>query len=106
MPDVARLRGQYGPVAQALLQAVEQQPGTVRELAQRANVGYAVAKYSVSRLVSAGVCVLDGGRPATVARYVAPAEAEVVVEPGIYDALDALQACWRMPPAFSMRERA
>jgi predicted transcriptional regulator len=90
MPLMARIRGQYGPVAQALLQAADEQPGTVRELAQRANVGYAVARYSVSRLVSAGVCVLDGGRPAKVW----PAAQHEQTSTGAMEALDALQACW------------
>jgi hypothetical protein len=87
---MARIRGQYGPVAQALLQAADEQPGTVRELAQRANVGYAVSRYSVSRLVSAGVCVLDGGRPAKVWTAAQYEQANA----GAMEALDALQACW------------
>lgn len=87
MPDVGRLVGQYGPVAQALLQAVKQQPGAVRELAQRANVGYSAARYTVSRLASAGVVELHGGRPAVVA---VPREDEAPgpqVCPQIVDAL-------------------
>lgn len=56
--------GAVGAVAQALL-AQAQQPGTVRELAARAQVGFSAAAYTCSRLQSAGHLVrVSDGRPA------------------------------------------
>lgn len=65
-----RPRGSYGEVAQALLRAADHGPGAVRTLAERAQVGYDVARYTASRLVSVGeLVVLDpDARPATLAR--------------------------------------
>lgn len=65
-----RPRGSFGEVAQAMLAAAERGPGPVRELAERAQVGYDVARYTASRLVSVGeLVVLDpDARPATLAR--------------------------------------
>lgn len=63
-----RPRGSYGPVATALLQAWAQAPAPVREVAQRAQVGYGVAKRTASRLRQCGeLVVLSGGRPAVLA---------------------------------------
>lgn len=65
-----RPRGSFGEVAQAMLAAAGRGPGPVRELAERAQVGYGVARYTASRLVSVGeLVVLDpDARPATLAR--------------------------------------
>jgi hypothetical protein len=55
-------------VSKALLDAAKQQPGTVRELAQRACVGFSVAAPSVCRLLKAGDLVqLQEERPMIVA---------------------------------------
>jgi hypothetical protein len=62
-----RPRGTHGDIAAALLQAA-QTPGTVRDLAGRAQVGYATARYTVSRLVDRGELVVHAaGRPAVLA---------------------------------------
>lgn len=53
-----------GDVSVALMCAASQAPATVRELAVRAGVGYAVARYTASRLASRGALVaLSEGRP-------------------------------------------
>lgn len=63
-----RPRGSYGEIAQALRAAAAAAPGTVRELAGRACVGYAAARYTASRLASTGVLVaVDESRPAVLA---------------------------------------
>jgi hypothetical protein len=63
-----RPRGTHGDVAAALLQAAQTLPGTVRDLAGRAQVGYATARYTVSRLVDRGELVVHAaGRPAVLA---------------------------------------
>ncbi|MEX8518261.1 MAG: hypothetical protein AB3X44_07080 [Leptothrix sp. (in: b-proteobacteria)] len=51
---MSRPRGTFGAVAQALLAAAGQQPGTVRELAMRAQVGHAAARYTACRLLEQG----------------------------------------------------
>ena len=63
-----RPRGSYGDVAQALLRAADAGPGAVRTLAERAQVGYAAARYTASRLVSSGDLVVQSpGRPSVLA---------------------------------------
>ncbi|MFM2059395.1 MAG: hypothetical protein RLY71_3780 [Pseudomonadota bacterium] len=57
---MSRPRGTFGVVAQALLNAARQQPGTVRQLACRAQVGYATARYAASRLQALGALVPQG----------------------------------------------
>lgn len=60
--------GQPGEVSQALLAAAVQAPATVRELAARACVGYAAARYTATRMVSRGVLVpVTEGRPMVLA---------------------------------------
>lgn len=58
-----------GEVSQALVSAAAQAgPGTVRELAERACVGYAAARYTSSRLVSRGELVpVSAARPMVLA---------------------------------------
>lgn len=64
-----RPRGTYGDVALALLAAADGGPGGVRELAQRAQVGYSAAAWTCSRLVARGELVADRtARPAVLAR--------------------------------------
>lgn len=57
-----------GDIALAMCSAALKGPATVRELAARAQVGYASARYTASRLVDRGsLVVLDGGaRPAVL----------------------------------------
>ena len=63
-----RPRGSYGEVGRALIDQAKKQPGTVRELAQRAQVGFHVAAPSVCRLLKAGELVqLQEKRPMVVA---------------------------------------
>lgn len=90
---MSRPRGHFGPVAQALLRQVEAQPGTVREVAERAQVGYGAAAYTISRLVRQGLCVLDGGRPAVVAR----SSSATFDGDDVHTALDALAQCFWQP---------
>lgn len=61
-----RSRGRpLGEVRTALMQAASLEPGTVRELAARAQVGFGAAAYTCSRLQSAGQLVrVSDGRPA------------------------------------------
>lgn len=65
-----RPRGSFGGVARALLDAANHGPGPVRELAERAQVGYRSAAVNCSRLVARGeLVVLDADeRPAKLAR--------------------------------------
>lgn len=59
-----RPRGSYGEIGRAMLDAAGAGPAPVRELAARAQVGYSAARYTASRLVSAGALrVVDEGRP-------------------------------------------
>lgn len=61
-------RGCYGDVAVALLGAAREGPGTVRTLAQRAQVGYGAAWYTATRLKERGeLVVVEDGRPAVLA---------------------------------------
>lgn len=64
-----RPRGTYGEVANALLQAAQAaQRASVRQLAEQAQVGYAAARVTASRLISAGhLVVVQPGRPMIVA---------------------------------------
>lgn len=66
---MSRPRGSYGEVAQVMLEtATTHGPGTVRALAERAQVGYGAARYTASRLLSTGdLVVLEGGRPSVLA---------------------------------------
>lgn len=95
-----RPAGTYGGVALALRHAATQGPGTVRALAQRAQVGYATARYTASRLCERGeLVVLDGqARPAVLA-----APEALPVQPGgdtLGDALAALHASfWGSGPS-------
>lgn len=57
-----------GELAHALMKAAAAGPAPVRVLAERSQVGFAAARYTASRLVSAGdLVVLDGGRPSVLA---------------------------------------
>lgn len=59
--------GSFGEVAQALLRAASSEPAPVRELCQRAQVGYAAGRYTASRLVAQGALQKQGdGRPAVL----------------------------------------
>jgi len=59
-----RPRGSFGEVGRALLQSAQDGPGTVSELAERACVGYGAARYTASRLVSAGALApMSDSRP-------------------------------------------
>jgi hypothetical protein len=57
-----------GELAEALSTAASRGPAPVRELAARAQVGYAAARYTASRMVQRGELVLlDDVRPALLA---------------------------------------
>jgi hypothetical protein len=56
-----------GDIARALHGAALQGPGTVTQLAHRAQVGESVARYTASRMVSRGELVeVQPGRPAVL----------------------------------------
>jgi hypothetical protein len=67
MSRIGRPSGSFGEVGQALLKAASHGPGTARELAERVCVGYSAARYTASRLVSAGVLERTAERPARLA---------------------------------------
>jgi hypothetical protein len=57
-----------GEVSRVLMSAAAEKPGTVRQLAERTQVGYRVAEYTASRLVERGQLVrLSDRRPAVLA---------------------------------------
>jgi hypothetical protein len=56
-----------GEISLAMLSMAAQQPGTVRDLAMRAQVGYDVARYTATRLVERGQLVrVADQRPAVL----------------------------------------
>jgi hypothetical protein len=84
---VGRPRGSYGEITVALVEAARQAPGTVRELAQRAQVGFACAERKASCLVKRGdLVVVQPNKPMVLA---VPTAATVL------DNGSALQAVWR-----------
>jgi hypothetical protein len=84
---VGRPRGSYGEITVALIEAARQAPGTVRELAARAQVGFACAERKASCLVKRGdLVVVQQTKPMVLAL---PAAATVL------DNGSALQALWR-----------
>lgn len=73
-----------GEVSQALLHAAERGPATVRALAERALVGYGVAAYTASRMLSRGeLAAVTERRPMVLAlpQQAAPAPAKVAEPP-------------------------
>lgn len=59
--------GTYGGIAQALADAAGHGPGTVRQLAERSQVGYSVAAYTATRMVQRGQLeVVSDARPAVL----------------------------------------
>jgi hypothetical protein len=83
----------YGDVRHALAAAAMEAPGSVRQLAERAQVGYAVAKYTASRMLDRDeLVVIVPGRPAVLAAPTCPA-----IPPGgetLGDALQRLHQCF------------
>lgn len=68
MRRLGRPPGCYGEIGKALVSAADHGPGTVRQLAERMCVGYDAARYTASRLVSAGALVrVSAQRPALLA---------------------------------------
>lgn len=66
--SAGRPRGSHGEVRQALLEAWRQGPAPVREVAARAQVGLAAARYTASRMADAGqLMVVVDARPAVLA---------------------------------------
>lgn len=85
-----RPRGTYGDVALALLAAADGGPGGVRELAQRAQVGYSAAAWTCSRLVARGELVADRtARPAVLAR-----PDGVISDGDVDEALAQIERAW------------
>ena len=68
-----------GEIARALVDAAGQEPGTVLQLAHRAQVSVPVARYTASRLLERGdLRVVQPGRPAVLAS--SDLALEIVVE--------------------------
>lgn len=85
-----------GDLSRALIAAAFEHPGTVRQLAERAQVGFGAAEYTASRLVDRGQLIrLNEGRPAVLgAPPICPCGDE------LGDALAELNdAFWREPPS-------
>lgn len=81
----------HGDVRLALFRAAEEAPGTVRQLAERAHVGYAVARTTASRMLDCDeLVVVEQGRPAVLATPTCPA-----IPPGGETLGDALQRLHR-----------
>jgi hypothetical protein len=68
MPENPGMARPTGEIALAILEAARQRPGTVRDLAARARVGAAYARYTCSRLQSTGrlVPLTPNARPAVL----------------------------------------
>lgn len=63
-----RPRGSFGEIGRAMVNAAASGPASVRELAERAQVGYDAARYTASRLVRMGALeVAEEGRPVVLA---------------------------------------
>jgi hypothetical protein len=82
-----RPRGSYGEITVALVEAARKAPGTVRELAARAQVGFACAERKASCLVKRGDLVVV--QPKTQPMVLAVPAAAAVLDNG-----SALQAVW------------
>jgi hypothetical protein len=80
-----------GPIAKAMRQAAAQQPGSVRELAERAQVGYAAACYTATRMVQRGQLV-----PLTTSRPVVLQAVDAAESPA--EALPQRQVQWWVFP--------
>lgn len=84
-----RPRGTFGDLSLQLIRAAQQGPGTVRELAERAQVSADAARFRASRLVACGALVpVADRRP----RLLAVPEAAAHDETSTYFFLAAL---WR-----------
>lgn len=82
-----------GPIAKAMRQAAAQKPGSVRELAQRAQVGYAAACYTATRMVQRGELV-----PVTTSRpVVLQAAGDVPPDPPAAPAAEGQVRWWVFP---------
>lgn len=85
--------GSYGDVARALLGAAEEGCAPVRELAERALIGYGAAAYTASRLVDRGhLVVVEQGRPAVLGLPCSMRLAADELQP--LDALSDISAAW------------
>lgn len=81
----------HGDIRMALLKAAEEAPGSVRELAERAQVGYTAARYTASRMLDRDeLMVVEEGRPARLSAPNCPA-----IPPGGETLADALQRLHR-----------
>ncbi len=97
-----RPTGRYGDIAHALMDAAAVGPATVRSLAERAQVGYGAAAYTVTRLVQRGELeVVHACRPAVLA---IPVDSDNQRE--VPDAMRALQQAWFGRPVDEALQRA
>lgn len=94
-----RPEGSFGTVATALLSAAAREPGTVVQLAERACVGYGAARYTASRLVSAGALApRSAGRPVVLGAATVAAPGAGASAPAMHAALDTLRSFWEIRP--------
>lgn len=65
---MTRPTGSFGEIRHALARAASEAPGTVRDIAARAQVAFASARYTASRMLDEGdLEVVVPGRPAVLA---------------------------------------
>jgi hypothetical protein len=85
-----------GDIALAILEAARQEPGTVRELGDKARVGQAYARYTCSRLQSTGrlVALTPNVRPAVLG-IPAPKAADDAERGSAGADLSAVMGGWR-----------
>lgn len=96
---MTRPKGSIGEVARAICSAAKQGPGTVRQLAERSQVGMRCAGYTAHRLIEAGhLAVVQDRRPMvlTLGTGVPPArrqsaEAKTIAQ---QQAMDDLHRLW------------
>jgi hypothetical protein len=96
---MTRPRGSFGDIARALRTAAEQGPGTVRELAARAQVGQRCAWYTANRLIGAGeLAIVREQRPMVLmlgdGKAAAPAAHNQANVSAQHQALDELHRLW------------
>lgn len=94
-----RPAGTYGDISRALIDQARAAPSTVRELCERAQVGYDAGRRTASRLLGTGALErLNDERPAVLGAPGAPAAPDAAAAPGRSAAALRLEAAWRGRP--------
>jgi hypothetical protein len=96
--------GLFGEVGQALCSAARESPGTVYELAQRAQVAYGTARYTATRLVGRGaLVVVEKGRPSRLGAppsdvaSLPPSDPTLLVDESLDQLEAAMRSFWESP---------